>query len=72
MCCNKSLIFAFLGGAVGGAGVALLFAPKSGEDLRDQIKSLCRKYGLGKSCGEVEVERLVDEIEAEITETVKK
>lgn len=49
MCCNKNLIFAFLGGAIVGAGAALLFTPESGEDMRGHIKSLCRKYGLGKN-----------------------
>ncbi|MCM1449582.1 MAG: YtxH domain-containing protein [Clostridiales bacterium] len=72
MCCNKNLIFAFLGGAIVGAGAALLFTPESGEDMRGHIKSLCRKYGLGKKQGEIEVERLVDEIQAEITEAAKK
>ncbi len=64
--CNKNLLFAFLGGAIVGAGAALLFAPEKGEDLRDQIKSLCRKYGIGKNKAEAEVDRLVDEIAAEV------
>ena len=64
--CDKNLIFAFLGGAIVGAGAALLFAPEKGEDLRKQIKSLCRKYGLGKNKDDVDVDRLVDEIAAEV------
>jgi len=68
---NRNLIFAFLGGAIVGAGAALLFAPEKGEDIRDHIKSLCRKYGLGKNGIEAEVDRMVDEITAEVTETNK-
>lgn len=64
--CNKNLLFAFLGGAIVGAGAAILFAPQTGEDLRGQIKSLCKKYGVCKNKGEAEVERLVGEIEASI------
>ena len=64
--CNKNLLFAFLGGAVVGAGAALLFAPEKGEDLRDQIKSLCCKYGLCKGKAQAELDRLVEEIEADV------
>ncbi len=64
--CGKTLLYAFLGGAIVGAGAAILFAPQSGDDLRQQIKSLCTKYGLTKDKGEAEVERLVDEITASI------
>lgn len=70
--CDKSLIFAFLGGAIVGAGAALLFAPQRGDELRDQIKSLCCKYGLCKSKSEAEVDRLVSEIAAEVIEAEKK
>lgn len=66
MCKNATLLYAFIGGAIVWAGAALLFAPQRGEDLRQQIKSLCNKYGLTKNKGEAEVERLVDEITASI------
>ncbi len=69
--CNKNLLFAFLGGAVVGAGAALLFTPEKGEDLRAQIKSLCRKYGLCKGRAQAELDRLVDEIESEVVEARK-
>lgn len=69
--CNKDLIFAFLGGAIVGAGVAILCAPQSGEDFRDQVKDLCRKYGLCKCKGEEEVERLVSEIIADVNVSKK-
>lgn len=69
--CGKTLLYAFLGGAIVGAGAAILFAPQSGDDLRQQIKSLCTKYGLTKDKGEAEVERLVDEITASIAVSSK-
>ena len=65
--CYKSLLYAFIGGAVVGAGAALLFAPKKGEELREQIKSMCKKRGLCKNKAEVEVDRLVDEIIASVS-----
>lgn len=61
-----NLLYAFLGGAIVGAGAALLFAPEKGEELRDEIKSLLKKYGLCKCTKEEELEEIVDEIAAEI------
>ena len=31
---NLSILYAFLGGAIVGAGAALLFAPEKGEEVR--------------------------------------
>lgn len=61
-----NLLYAFLGGAIVGAGAALLLAPEKGEDMRAEIKSLLRKYGLCKCTQEEELEEIVDEIAAEI------
>ena len=61
-----NLLYAFLGGAIVGAGAALLFAPEKGEDLRAQIRQLLKKYGVCKCTKEEELEELVDEIAAEI------
>ena len=36
------LISAFLGGAIVGAGAALLFAPEKGSELRTRIADICR------------------------------
>ncbi|MDE6282378.1 MAG: YtxH domain-containing protein [Muribaculaceae bacterium] len=66
-----NIIAAFLGGAIVGAGAALLFAPEKGEDLRAQIKSLLKKYGVCKCSRTEELEELVDEIAAEIQEAKK-
>ena len=65
----RNLLYAFLGGAIVGAGAALLFAPEKGEDLRGQIRSLLRKYGVCKCSKEEEIEEIVDQIAAEIKES---
>ena len=65
---SLNLLYAFLGGAIVGAGAALLFAPEKGEELRGQIRDLHHKYGLCKSAKEEEIEEIVDEIAAEIKE----
>lgn len=61
---NNSLLYAFLGGALVGAGVALLFAPERGEDLRRRIKETLRKKGI--ICSESEIDMLVEQLTAEI------
>lgn len=63
-----NIIAAFLGGAIVGAGAALLFAPEKGEDLRDQIKTLLKKYGVCKCSRQEEFEEIVDQIAEEIKE----
>lgn len=54
-----------------GAGAALLFAPEKGEDLRGQIKTLLKKYGVCKCSRAEELEEIVDQIAAEINEAKK-
>ena len=61
-----TLLYAFLGGAVVGAGAALLFAPEKGEKLREEIKEYLKKSGLCKRTKAEELEIIVDEIAAEI------
>ena len=61
-----SAIYAFLGGAVVGCAVALLFAPEKGSDLRARIKDMLKKKGIDFS--DDEVERLVRQISAQIEE----
>ncbi len=66
---NKNWIYAFLGGALVGAGIALLYAPAKGEELREKIRSLCEKYGLCGRKGEAteeEIEEIIDQITAEL------
>jgi len=59
-----SLIYGFLGGAIVGASLALLFAPESGKDMRKRIKELLKKKGIDFS--DDEVEQLVNQISAQI------
>lgn len=66
-----NILAAFLGGAIVGAGAALLLAPEKGEDLRGQIKTLLKKYGVCKCRREEELEEIVDQIAAEIKEVKK-
>ena len=61
-----NVLYAFLGGAIVGAGAALLFAPESGEDVRGQIRQMLKKYGVCKCTKEEQLEEIVDEIAAEI------
>lgn len=60
MCGKFNFILAFLGGAVAGAGVALLFAPQKGEDLRAHIKEMLKRKGLC-DC-DTKVEEIIEEL----------
>lgn len=57
---SKALIGAFLGGALVGAASAILFAPESGEELREKICSLVRRKGIKIS--DAEIDALVAEL----------
>ncbi len=46
MCNTKGVVAALLGGAVIGAGVALLFAPEKGSVQRKKIADVLSKYGV--------------------------
>ncbi len=61
---NLSILYAFIGGAVVGAGAAMLFAPEKGEDLRRRIKEVLRKNGI--ICTESEIDALVEQLTSEI------
>ena len=57
---NLGILYAFLGGAIVGAGAALLFAPEKGADLRKRIVELLRSKGL--ICSESDVDELVEQL----------
>lgn len=59
-----SVLAAFLGGAVVGASLGILFAPEKGEDTRSKIAEILRKKGIKLNGSDLD--HLVDEIAAEI------
>ena len=61
---NLSILYAFLGGAIVGAGAALLLNPEKGVDVRRRIKELLRKKGI--LCSETEIDALVEQLTTEI------
>lgn len=63
---NLNLLYAFLGGAVVGCAVAILFAPEKGSDLRTRIVSLLKKKGVKIS--DAEVDQLVAELSGSLEE----
>lgn len=62
----KSLLYAFLGGAVVGCAAAILFAPESGKDLRNRIKTMLRQKGIDFT--DDDIDALVEQIASEIKE----
>lgn len=60
MTTGTKLLLALLGGAVVGATAALMFAPKSGRELRAEIAAIAReKY---KNLNMDEISHLVDKV----------
>lgn len=61
---NLGLLYAFLGGAIVGAGAAMLFAPEKGEETRRRIKEILRKKGI--LCTDSEIDLLVEQLTTEV------
>jgi gas vesicle protein len=62
---TAGIIAAFLGGAIVGGVLGVLFAPESGEETRKKITEALEKRGIKLS--KAEMDDLVDEIKSEVT-----
>lgn len=61
---KNTLLYAFIGGLLVGAGAAILYAPEKGSDLRRKIKEALQKKGI--LCTESEIDALVEQLTADI------
>lgn len=61
---NLDIVLAVVGGALVGASLGLLFAPKKGEDLRDEIADYLKSKGINLKKNKLD--RLVEELKEEI------
>ena len=61
---NLDIVLAVVGGALVGASLCLLFAPKKGEDMRDEIVDYLESKGI--KLKKSKVDRLVEEIKEEV------
>lgn len=66
---SVGIIAAFIGGAIVGGVLGVLFAPESGEETRKKIADALEKRGIKLS--KEEMNDLVDEIKSQVEPEVK-